>query len=1080
MNKKFLSAVLFGALMVTSTGTFVSCKDYDDDIENLQGQINSNKDAIAALQKLVGEGKWVTAISPVSDGFSITMSDGTTQTVTGIKGADGKDGTEWTIGEDGFWYKDGEKTANKAVAEDGITAPSPKINADGMWVVYEWDATKGEFVEKVTEIPAQGTSAYVVKKDGVFVLHIADETGAFQDVTLPATSDSFVAEAPYAHVQVMYETAVWNKWNANKAESKTLLKKYPELAEIAKNAPMQQGGNLPILITPANVELTDGFSFSLQDLKGKTADIEVSNPVKGLPANMKVIQDNVYKLQTRSAADNCFWTVKVKPAYDEKTKVYETVKDASLSVTNAKGTLVKTAFAYEVKCDEVTDPVSVTNTNTAADYAASIDVFTAQKEGVNPIFTVANDYAGKFVLELTNNLQVEKYQLSVDESKIVIGNMPANETSIKIDVKVTVLGLNGSVASTTATITVSQGVDASDSLKPQAITLSKDPVKVRWNMDELGMSAVQLDQLMSGNVEFFIGRTAEDEEADDFYYAFNGAVKFYNDKNAEVGYSNGKWYVINTTTGSLTSTESSAVTFGLDVDADAAKPTGGDVTHNGETYVSEMWMPKEYTVTMTSKDGTSVIFSAETTLTISNPAESATATYIKMVPAFVENNVFQITGKYNDASGKVIYSLKESLILGENATLKGFVDLDAFNYIENGGDETDVTNAANYNWLDVNQSTLVGGEPKVEVEDVNATLYVNKWEKATSAKPAAKVNQLYKERTIRAFYYLFNNPNNVIPFDYKVKVKSEIFSEKPADVVVMDIEKLVAVFTAEDASKIDIQAAITKTLIAAGTDKGKEYDLYATVGGKKKYNDYAAGPKQDANNEYVVTSTGKPIAIKADDLMDMGMTMEQYIAYSAEETKPVYYLKMVTTYYYNGTAYATKAKAEEVAGEGNAAKVVEIKGWNDFLYVTYDTYYNLNADKGVYDFDATGTGLESADKISETDKTTISLFNAYNLSTVFTQKESNLTQGAADPDARLGGNVPVIAFANPAEATKYFKNVTTNGIVSGTTIQAVESAPSDVTGGKVVVPMKISIKDAWGMTMVRTFDVTVYTAAPEE
>ena len=26
MNKKFLSAILFGALMVTSTGTFVSCK----------------------------------------------------------------------------------------------------------------------------------------------------------------------------------------------------------------------------------------------------------------------------------------------------------------------------------------------------------------------------------------------------------------------------------------------------------------------------------------------------------------------------------------------------------------------------------------------------------------------------------------------------------------------------------------------------------------------------------------------------------------------------------------------------------------------------------------------------------------------------------------------------------------------------------------------------------------------------------------------------------------------------------------------------------------------------------------------
>ncbi|MDE5677402.1 MAG: hypothetical protein K2G02_02500 [Phocaeicola sp.] len=40
MNKKFLSAVLFGALMVSSTGLFVSCKDYDDDIDKLQEQID--------------------------------------------------------------------------------------------------------------------------------------------------------------------------------------------------------------------------------------------------------------------------------------------------------------------------------------------------------------------------------------------------------------------------------------------------------------------------------------------------------------------------------------------------------------------------------------------------------------------------------------------------------------------------------------------------------------------------------------------------------------------------------------------------------------------------------------------------------------------------------------------------------------------------------------------------------------------------------------------------------------------------------------------------------------------------------
>ena len=43
MRKKYLSALLFGALLFASAGTFTSCKDYDDDINNLQSQIDSQK-----------------------------------------------------------------------------------------------------------------------------------------------------------------------------------------------------------------------------------------------------------------------------------------------------------------------------------------------------------------------------------------------------------------------------------------------------------------------------------------------------------------------------------------------------------------------------------------------------------------------------------------------------------------------------------------------------------------------------------------------------------------------------------------------------------------------------------------------------------------------------------------------------------------------------------------------------------------------------------------------------------------------------------------------------------------------------
>ena len=52
MNKRFLSTLLFGALFIASTSVFVSCKDYDDDISNLQAQIDKAalKSELTALQ----------------------------------------------------------------------------------------------------------------------------------------------------------------------------------------------------------------------------------------------------------------------------------------------------------------------------------------------------------------------------------------------------------------------------------------------------------------------------------------------------------------------------------------------------------------------------------------------------------------------------------------------------------------------------------------------------------------------------------------------------------------------------------------------------------------------------------------------------------------------------------------------------------------------------------------------------------------------------------------------------------------------------------------------------------------------
>ena len=69
MRKKYLSALLFGALLFASAGTFTSCKDYDDDINNLQSQIDANAKGIEELKGLVSTGDYVTNVEKTAEGL---------------------------------------------------------------------------------------------------------------------------------------------------------------------------------------------------------------------------------------------------------------------------------------------------------------------------------------------------------------------------------------------------------------------------------------------------------------------------------------------------------------------------------------------------------------------------------------------------------------------------------------------------------------------------------------------------------------------------------------------------------------------------------------------------------------------------------------------------------------------------------------------------------------------------------------------------------------------------------------------------------------------------------------------------
>ena len=181
--------------MVTSTGTFVSCKDYDDEIDGLNSRVDGVESQIKDLEAKINAAKWITNVTPATGGFTVAFSDGSSYTITngkdGAVGEAGAPGTEWTISEDGFWVCNGEKTTVKAVGQDGAKGEDaqPEVKKEnGKW--YLWNGT--EFEEFAgSAAPATNVPYYYVDPNDAnyTVLVICDKDGKNEkEIRLPMTS----------------------------------------------------------------------------------------------------------------------------------------------------------------------------------------------------------------------------------------------------------------------------------------------------------------------------------------------------------------------------------------------------------------------------------------------------------------------------------------------------------------------------------------------------------------------------------------------------------------------------------------------------------------------------------------------------------------------------------------------------------------------------------------------------------------------------------------------------------------------------------------------------------------------------
>ena len=167
MKKKFVKVMLFGALALSAI-SYVGCKDYDDDIDGLQQQVDANKSKIEEVEAAMKAGKFIVSYTPVANGYELSLSDGSKLTIT--NGKDGENGQPGLNGEtvipkfkvssDNYWQvsTDDGKTYEYVLDADGN-----KVNATGKKGEQGEPGQPGE--------PGQDASANVsINKDGYIVI----------------------------------------------------------------------------------------------------------------------------------------------------------------------------------------------------------------------------------------------------------------------------------------------------------------------------------------------------------------------------------------------------------------------------------------------------------------------------------------------------------------------------------------------------------------------------------------------------------------------------------------------------------------------------------------------------------------------------------------------------------------------------------------------------------------------------------------------------------------------------------------------------------------------------------------------
>ena len=584
MRKKYLSALLFGALLFASAGTFTSCKDYDDDINNLQEQINTINTTLTELKSQIG-----------TVGVSSVTFDETTGVLTVV------DGT----GTHAYNIATSAEVMVEAEIKDGkLYVNNEEIGA----VVGEVTVKDGKLMVDGKEVASLGgeSSVVLVKNEDTqtCTLTVGDQT-----VTLPLNADANVAaEVRLANNTSRFGRVAWGLASAANADWKG-----PKGAVTEGQLLVGYIDAIQVSVSPYSYDLS-AQTLKLVDTEGNEAAVKVvATP------NSVATSEGPATGDTRAASVDGKWNLSIEMTDDVTA---ENIADKFMSkdkcILYALEVNGKVISPYGIEISTEALKASATPAKTPAD-GSKVEYNGESVENADLTFVPGNKY--EFVYadakaydsyitfegaqgDLANSLNITADGMTVN----IPSTVPANQT---VTATIHVMNVDGTVLETATfdiTTKASEIVAPVEGLKSEYKLTASTTDAPKITFDVTGVFSYEdLNLLKTASKDNFNVAVTSGNMADFFYYTAgnNGELTVNGAKLLKVGDD-----------GKLTG-------WSADNDAiSALKYVELTVSNGTNTLYNADSKAGVYTMEVTFKDGNNEIRKFTNELTVSMPSMS--------------------------------------------------------------------------------------------------------------------------------------------------------------------------------------------------------------------------------------------------------------------------------------------------------------------------------------------------------------------------------------------------------------------------------------------------------------------------